>query len=188
MFICCVSFSQVKYGVKFGLNESVYRFYEYKFEKFKSGFNGGFIFQIPMHKNFFIQTEILYSEKGYKQEGDFPFTTYLDYITLPLLFGVKVKDKLSFAGGAEFNKLLSEEYKLTTGGAYRDSHKKFDAGFTIGVAFKFTKKFGVDARYFYGLVNGYETYVTDQYGNITETKYVGNNRVYQFNIFYLISK
>ena len=72
---------------------------------------------------------------------------------------------------------------------FTDEHKKFDMAINAGLSFKLTKSLGIDARYAYGIVHSRKIlYVGGPNGNDIETKFAGNNRTYQFNIFYLFSK
>ena len=106
-------------------------------------------------------------------------------MAIPVLYGYSASGKLSVLAGVEFAMLLSED--RTPSAWYQDMHKKIDLGLAVGLAYKITRQFGVDARYSYGILPNAKVYVMDSNGDIVP-KNDGNNRCYQLNLFYLISK
>ncbi|HLO43388.1 MAG TPA: porin family protein [Leadbetterella sp.] len=116
---------KVKIGIKLGGNYSNY--YDSKGEEFsadsKLGLAGGLFFGIPIGKFLGIQPEILYSQKGYKETGQFLGGTYkltrtTDYLDVPLLLSIKPAKFLTIQVGPQYSYLLKQkdvfENPLTT--------------------------------------------------------------------------
>lgn len=116
---------KVKVGLKIGGNYANY--YDSEGEKFnadsKLGLAGGLFFGIPIGKSLGIQPEILYSQKGYKETGQFLGGTYTltrttDYLDVPLLLSIKPAKFLTIQAGPQYSYLLKQkdvfENPLTT--------------------------------------------------------------------------
>lgn len=94
------SFSQIYIGAKGGLQYSWVNFQNDGDKDFLSqdpvfGFNAGVLFSFNVRKRFFLQTELLYSVKGRRYEGEIDpsleNTARLRYIELPLIYKVDFK-------------------------------------------------------------------------------------------------
>jgi opacity protein-like surface antigen len=186
------SFGQINFGIKAGVNLSNTKNIGSPDSKTKLGFNGGILAEIELSKKLIIQPEILYSGKGHK----FPKTTFngggtlnLNYVSIPLLGGFRPNDKLSILLGPEFNFLTKANSKFD--GSNHDvskNYRKFDLAIDLGVAYNIKKGLGVELRYSYGFEDLADVILTDQFGNDMGTDRIGSNRVFQFGLFYKISK
>jgi hypothetical protein len=116
---------KVKVGIKVGGNYTNY--YDSQGDVFSSdskfGLAGGVFFGIPIGKFLGIQPEILYSQKGYKETGQFLGGTYTlsrttDYLDVPLLLSIKPAKFLTIQAGPQYSYLLKQkdvfENPLTT--------------------------------------------------------------------------
>jgi len=112
--------SKVKFGLKAGINYS--NNYDSEGEEFvsesKVGMAGGIFLGIPIGKFLGIQPEILYSQKGYKETGQFLGSTYAltrttDYLDVPLLVSIKPVKFLTIQAGPQFSYLLKQKDLFT---------------------------------------------------------------------------
>src|SRR5436190_7695965 len=81
--------AQIKFGVKAGANFSKFGGKGAKDEgaspKFKAGFTGGGLVNIPINEMLSVQPEVLYSMEGSKYEiGGEKFTYNMDYVNIPV--------------------------------------------------------------------------------------------------------
>lgn len=111
---------KVKFGLKGGINYS--NNYDSEGEEFvsesKVGFAGGIFLGIPIGKFLGIQPELLYSQKGYKETGQFLGSTYeltrtTDYIDVPLLVSIKPVKFLTIQAGPQFSYLVKQKDVFT---------------------------------------------------------------------------
>jgi hypothetical protein len=76
----------------------------------KLGLNGGFTAQLPISKNFFFSTEILYTQKGAKsrtfQGVPLQYRLKLNYAEIPLLFNFQEKHAVNFGLGLSYGRLI----------------------------------------------------------------------------------
>lgn len=107
---------KAKFGVKVGANYS--NNYDSKGEEFtaesKVGMAGGVFLAIPLGKVFGIQPEILYSQKGFKETGQFLGSNYTltrttDFIDVPLLVSVKPVKFLTLHAGPQYSYLMKQK-------------------------------------------------------------------------------
>src|SRR5438128_10128455 len=106
-FICLISFSQTRFGVKGGLNISKAKNLTASQQE-RYSFHAGVNFQQAISKKVFFQTELLYSSKGHSFTSDFASNNganRLNYLSIPVLFGYRVHDRLSILFGPELNYL-----------------------------------------------------------------------------------
>ncbi len=159
------------------------------------GPNGGMTIDIPLKKNIFCQTGLVYSHKGYKYEGVYydlfgtlirdKSSINLHYLSLPVLVGYSLKDRWHFFLGPQLSYLLAGRNKLKDGGSTSpDYYHKFDFGAMIGTEYKLFKQLGVYAGYDYGISKFMKTALFDSSGNPTGYKNVGSNRTIFLGIFY----
>jgi len=155
------------------------------------GMNTGLFTQYSLDKKFFLNTGLQYSSKGYNAKFASQSTTtnmILNYISIPTLIGFSVTNNLAFLFGPEFNYLTSAKSKNDSNKSdITDDFKKFDIGLDLAIKSNFSKRFGVELRYNYGLskIQNVTIYVNGQlFGSST----LGNNRVFQINLFYTFKK
>lgn len=115
--------SKLSYGIKAGLNLS--NVYDTKSEDFnvdpKFGFVTGVFVAIPIGKYLGLQSEILFSQKGYKASTtylgivDYEFKRTSNYIDLPLLISFKPTELLTFVAGPQISYLIKQIDEVTNG-------------------------------------------------------------------------
>lgn len=187
LLIANSSFGQIRLGLKAGVNAANFTgFDEYKM---RAGFNAGPIVQINIAKLFFVQSELLYSLKGFKY--DYEDSTWSDhstislrYITLPVLFGFKAGNSFSVKLGPEIGRLLSARNETVNFDISR-LYKKFDVGGDLALAYSY-KKLALDLRYNYGLKKLLHGTFGDPYGNALEERDYGTNRAFQLSVCYFL--
>lgn len=138
----------MKIGIKAGLNFS--NVYDANEESFaadgKFGFVGGLLVHIPIGEYFGFQTEVLYSEKGFKGNGtllgsNYSFTRTTSYIDIPLQFAIKPTDFLTILAGPQYSFLIKQkdEFNSNFGTATQeeeirnDNIRKNILGFITGI-------------------------------------------------------
>ncbi len=186
-----LSYSQINFGVKSGINIATTRDF-IEFPKNRVGWYAGGSAKTLLKKRYFLQTELLFSTKGNGVDqlnpigapnGVFRF----NYLNFPIFLGYKIDHKTSVVFGAEFGYLISAQIFYQSVGTTiisKNIPSKFDAGIDIGLEYNIIKNFGIEVRYNYGLRTFYET---DAIGNRTvQTK--GANRVFQIGVNYAFYK
>jgi len=143
----------VRLGIKAGANLSNLSgdlTNEDRFEN-KTGFVGGIMLNAPIVDNFFsIQPELLYSQKGFKNNGSALFNQYryegkanFNYLDLPVLAKIKA-GPVFFEAGPQFSYLLNrkDETRRYLGTVYQDytsterdlsNVNRFEIGYAAGV-------------------------------------------------------
>jgi hypothetical protein len=190
IFFIAQSWAQTDYGFKAGLSLSKLGSYQYSsHDHSKTGFNGGLFAKINLSPSFFVQPEITYSAKGFKfswpeldQRGDLN----LNYISVPVLAGIKLNNKLNILAGPEFSYLINATSDYYGKWNVTDLHDRFDLAADFGIGYNINKRLGAELRYSYGfdLVNGPAIGLpTTEFGIID-----GSNKVLQFGLFYNFSK
>jgi Outer membrane protein beta-barrel domain len=191
-FLITFSFGQINFGVKAGLNISNTKDIAPAGNTAKLGFNAGFITSININKIFIIQPELLYSVKGYKFPGT-PYnsngTASFNYISVPLLLGYCITDKLTVLAGPELNFLTNANSKFD-GSNYDISKnfRKFDLAVDLGVVYKIKNGLGMEVRYSHSLKDLANVIILDPFGNEIEERKVGSHRVFQIGLFYKFKK
>lgn len=187
--ISYLSYCQISFGVKSGINIATTKDI-ITFPKNRIGWYVGGIANIPIHKNIFLQPELLFSTKGYRYiDGAFGSTTSrrLNYIAVPILLDYKIDQKLSLLFGTEIGYLLSAQLIFSNNERFNISKNypvKLDVGLDIGLNYKIVRRIGIEIRYNYGFKN---MYTTDAAGNRIGEAW-GGNRVFQIGGFYSLNK
>lgn len=131
----------------------------------KLGLNAGGAAFILLPKNFSVNFEILYSQKGARASSnqltnDVLKKIVLDYVDVPVLINYHDKDKEGndvaiFGVGVIFNSLV--RYKLEdiygTLSPGTEIYERFGAEAAANVTFVFARKFGINLRFAYSLNN-----------------------------------
>lgn len=178
---------QIRFGLKAGVNAAIVA--DNDWTKTRFGINAGPVAQINVGKMFFVQSELLYSLKGFKY--DYEDSTWSDhatislhYINLPVLLAFKAGKNFSIKLGPEIGWLLSarnETAKIDISDIYDD----FDFGADLGLSYSY-KKLALDIRYNYGIKKVIHVLRTDPFGNPLGEREFGKNRVLQFSVCYFI--
>ncbi|QHT71359.1 PorT family protein [Rhodocytophaga rosea] len=157
--------TQIRFGVKGGLNLTNLYVDDVDDEKMKAGLHAGVWMKAPLGEYFAIQPELMWSSKGTKigsyrnipftQDGDIRFN--LNYIDLPVLAAVTL-GPVSIQAGPYVSYLFNANVKnlredLSTGMVAEldeDDFQRVDYGLAGGLAVDI-KGFQIGARYMYGL-------------------------------------
>lgn len=151
---------------------------------------GGY-WRVPIGSDMFVQPELLYSVKG-SNLSDFFYSDDLEfrmnYLSLPVMLGIKAGDRWAFSLGPELSKLLSGRFNVgDTESQGSDGYSQFDFGLDAGVDFAITPGLGVYLRYNYGLVDVLQVQFTDENGQSLGGFNEGKNRCLQVGISWVIS-
>ena len=186
VLVSTFSYSQVRFGVKSGINIATVKDLNND-PKNRIGWYGGGFANIAIKENFFLHPELLFSTKGYRSIGniinDKKTATRLNYLALPILLGYKIDNKTSLFLGPEFGYLISVYSKTPYNESFDVSNSfpvKIDIELAAGLNYNVSKNMGLEIRYTYGLKN---MYATDADGVRIGERYAGN-RVFQMGLNY----
>jgi hypothetical protein len=182
-FFCFISFGQIRLGVKGGLNIANAKNLTASPQE-RYSFHAGFNLQQTINKKMFFQPELLYSSKGHSFTSDFASSdgaNRLDYLSIPVLFGYRVDDRLSILLGPEFNYLLKSAVRYDRAVSnFTKQYPRFDAGIDLGLAYRINKKLGAELRYYYGFNTLYYT----DFAGVKHDEVKGANRTFQAGVTY----
>ena len=174
----------VKYGIKAGLNFSNLNItpaidgVQPTDNSSQMGIAAGFILHIPLSDKWFINPEVLYSQKGasfnyafthdyeLNQRDEYKTTNplTLSYVELNPTISYKANDKLALNFGPSVSFLIGEDYDYTqdpvrditntahilTDGLVETA--SLDVGLNLGISYFFTEHFFVDSRVYTGFI------------------------------------
>ena len=174
----------VKYGIKAGLNFSNLNItpaidgVQPTDNSSQMGIAAGFIVHIPLSDKWFINPEVLYSQKGASfnyafthdyeidQRDEYKTTNplTLSYVELNPTISYKATDKLALNFGPSVSFLIGEKYDYTQD-PVRDltnttsilteglvETESLDVGLNLGISYFFTEHFFVDSRVYTGFI------------------------------------
>ena len=166
-------FSQIKIGIKAGLNVSLmegnnyFTNYAYSIERpiDLPAYHLGIVSEVPILKHLSLQPEIIYSTAGYKyfsngerfnsmnSTTDPDVTEYLSFVSLPILIKVKLAG-VGFLFGPQIDRLVLAQRKIhdyEKANASRDYNMGNTYSAVIGLDYTFRFGLGFHARYTHGL-------------------------------------
>ena len=158
------------------------------------GFHAGMYRRFAVTPNLYLQSEILYSQKGSKLHKDnliddveLDFSRRYDYVSTTLLLGYKAGNILSFQLGAEGSYLMNVQTKFN-GESNSDNSDFADYDFSLaaGVQAQFNR-FGVYARYVHGFTEMPGVYFTDVNGASFALIEDGKHRTFMLGASFLFS-
>lgn len=123
---------RILFGLKAGTNYS--NVYDTKGEAFdakgKIGFVAGAFLAVPLGKMIGFQPEILFSQKGFKADGDLFGTSYslkrtTSYLDIPLLFAVKPVGFLTLLAGPQYSYLMNQKYDFVNASSSIEQEEAF---------------------------------------------------------------
>ena len=202
-----------KYGIKVGLNFSSLSISSIEGVKptvnsSQIGIAAGACVYIPLSDKWYINPELLYSQKGASFDYDFTHTfgndkeSYettnqltLSYVELNPTISFKASDKLALNFGPSISFLIGEKYSqnpakfnlndslsLITDGLVKAA--TLDIGLNLGLSYFITENFLVDARVYTGFMKASE--VTQPYkGEVPDPDYTLKNKAIVFSLAYL---
>lgn len=107
---------ELKFGMRAGGNVSnVWDESDNDFQaNSKLGFAGGAYLSIPLGKYVGVQPSMIFSQKGFQEQGsflgsDFTFTRTTNYLDIPVLFEFKPTPKLTLVAGPQYSFLMSKQ-------------------------------------------------------------------------------
>ena len=173
----------IKYGIKAGLNFSSLNISSIQGvqpadNSSKIGIAAGFIVHIPLSDKWFVNPEVLYSQKGasfnyafthdyeLNQRDEYKTTNQLtlSYVELNPTISYKATDKLALNFGPSVSFLIGEKYVYTQDPAGFFSNTthvltdglvetaSLDVGLNLGVSYFFTEHFFVETRVYTGFM------------------------------------
>lgn len=179
-------FSGTRFGASAGLNFSNLRNIHGDSNS-RLGFHAGGLALIPVSNSeeFFIQTELAYSQKGEKNDTNLGSELYqLDYLDVPVLFKPYFSDNESefyALVGPKFSFLLNDKVKdpTTAGAGYHDDkYKSFDLGIVAGIGFSFQRRYEIDLRYEYGMTDVVENDASNEEQNNTSNLHLSLSYIF----------
>ncbi len=197
-------FSQVDFGVIAGPNYSNAKFKaknnQFPVEGtgnqvFLLGFHAGLLLDVKISDLFSIESNILYSQKGYRftdpnlREGG---KNLINYITVPITIGYQIFPKTTLQLGPELGYLVSSEFKTVN--ILADFSNLYNRNFSLaglaGINYAFTDYLELGIRYSHGITRMNEDNfitITDDNGaplGVVDLK--PKSRVFQLSMRYRI--
>lgn len=131
------------------------------------------------------QTELLYSLKGTNQQmrgNSGKLREHYHYLSIPLALKYQIFPSLEFQLGIELSILLaSDQYRSTI--RILDQDRKLDIGALGGLCYSFSERFGIEARYVFGLLPLSNLTIFDQVA-APEVDYSWFNQVLQVGLIF----
>jgi len=183
IFFTQTLFSQINYGIKFGMNYSKVNvdsnFPEIEVvnhNSFKYGFHIGAVVKITISDKFSVNTEFLYSDKGSStNKGDdanyYEFNLY--YLDFPVTINYKATNNLYFQLGVEPGYLSATNFEdYFEEGILK--YNSFDLEALVGVEY-YIRKIGIGVRYGYSVIPILDKTYTDNGKTIGSAKFHNSN-------------
>ncbi|TXK48060.1 PorT family protein [Pontibacter qinzhouensis] len=196
MLSCHLGFGQFVKEIRAGLSYATVQFQDAALQDATSerpGYFAGLVAQQELNKKWFLRQELVYAVKGHKQyySSSSPALVSYHYLTLPLLVGYKVADKLSFNLGPELALVGPVMYR--SGQHSSNLHQLenlnvFDVSAMAGLSYQFLPRAAVDMRYSHGFRNSRNVQFYNSSGLHEQTKQDGKHRVLQVGLNYSIRK
>jgi len=185
-------FSQINYGIKFGMNYSKVNVDNNftsievaNYNSFKLGFHIGAVVRISISDKISVNAELLYSDKGSSNnKGNdaeyYEFNLY--YLDFPLTLNYKVAKDLYLQLGIEPGFLSSSNFD----DYYREGviqYNSFDLGALVGAEY-FIRKIGIGMRYGHSIIPIFDKTYTFNEKTIGRAKsYNSNFQIYFTYLF-----
>lgn len=157
--------AQLKAGVKAGLNYSDLKVtsdreqFENHYSPFLSVHAGGYGTYYVTSK-IFIQGELLFSQTGFihPEDDTVPLpaekgTAKINQLSIPVLFGFKMKENLSLSTGLSYNHILSSKDKTDSGETDLRWYTELDVEAILNLDYAITKRINSSLRYSHGLIS-----------------------------------
>jgi len=157
--------------------------------KLKPGFNVGINAEIPVGIDFYLQPGVIFSQKGYKFDGDDDDKVNISYVEVPVNFIYKPElgtGKMLLGFGPYFGVAVGASYKPDGSGEDVDYKfksdltaaeavgttpylKRFDAGGNLLVGYEFANKLSFQLNAQLGMLKINPTVEGDEYGKMKNT-------------------
>ena len=158
------SFAQMEYGVKGGVGLSNTTIV-HGVSKERVGFLAGGVAKYQLttrNENHYLQAEVLYTTQGeyslYKEGGD-KYKAFLNYINIPIMYKYYFDDQgkdFFVEGGPQLGFKVSEKFDENEPERTNNVPKSFDLAFNIGGGYSIDRKYEINLRYQYGLIDTYD--------------------------------
>lgn len=158
------SFAQVEFGVKGGVGLSNTTIV-HGVSKERVGFLAGGVVKYQLttkNENHYLQAEVLYTTQGeyslYKEGGD-KYKAFLNYINIPIMYKYYFDDQgkdFFIEGGPQLGFKVSEKFDTDEPEIGNNVPKSFDLAFNIGGGYSIDRKYEINLRYQYGLIDTYD--------------------------------
>lgn len=168
--------AQVSYGAKGGFNLSNVRGSDVSGNKTKLGIHVGGYVSVPVTDQFSVQPELVFSTQGDKvvQKGEPDSKLNTSYLNIPVMAKYTLESGFFAETGPQLGFLLSAKAKE---GSYKtdikDSFKKVDLSWALGVGYLTDFDLGINLRYNFGITK------LDKDGDVKVY-----NSVFQAGVFY----
>lgn len=123
----------ISFGIKAGANISnIIKDGDKDFKTaFKPGFNAALFLEIPIIKEFSVQPELQYSQKGYKATASvlgipYEYRVTTNYIEIPILAKLKTSNQFAIVVGPQYSFLTSTNTKFITPNSTLENNVKND--------------------------------------------------------------
>ena len=186
--------AQIRPGLKLGMNFSTYKLgKESDAQPIRIGINTGLVAQIPISKKFYVQPELLYTQKGHRYPSQSAFSggkENFDYLALAAVVGYKIIPQLHVGIGPEVGYLLKQKIELDNGNIFGDdpNFDDWDVSLDFNLAFYPAPNFAFELRAQRGIKKIYDAILTDQYGNQVGVITLGRNHLFQVNAVYFLAR
>jgi hypothetical protein len=179
-----ISFSQIRYSAKAGMNLSHWSTEGYaSLVAFHAG--GGVIFDL--NDIYSLQTELLYSGKGSELPNYIPSNPMRfsqQYLSMPIVLGYRLK-QVTFKLGQEVSYMIDSKIEVNEQEQeVPEAFKKWDWAIVGGASLQMIADLFLEVRYIYGLVDVIEVSFTDENGQDLGTLRDGKHRVLQLGVRY----
>ncbi|MFV0186074.1 PorT family protein [Empedobacter falsenii] len=157
------SFAQMEYGVKGGVGLSNTTIV-HGVSKERVGFLAGGVAKYQLttrNENHYLQAEVLYTTQGeysLKEGGD-KYKAFLNYINIPIMYKYYFDDQgkdFFVEGGPQLGFKVSEKFDVGEPESENNIPKSFDLAFNIGGGYSIDRKYEINLRYQYGLIDTYD--------------------------------
>ena len=183
----CTANAQARFGARLALTESTISSSTSSDTKLRMGFSAGAFSQIEIGKRFLARPEVSYLLKGARYEipGTSDSKQAFHNLSIPLLMGYRIGQKISVFLGPQVDFLVKAKLKTSNGTIDNKSiYKTTEFSGVIATSYQLNNKLGIDFRYTQGLSPILEIEVQDGFGNITEV-IKRKTYVFQLGLTYL---
>lgn len=176
-----LSFAQLEFGVKGGVGISNTTIV-HGVSKERIGFLAGAVAKYPLttrNENHYIQAEVLYTNQGeysLPKENGHKYKAFLNYINIPIMYKYYFDDQgkdFFLEAGPQLGFKVSEKFDEGEPEIENNIPKSFDLAFNIGGGYSIDRKFEINLRYQYGLIDTYDYVKWDNKTNRTSLLSLG---------------
>ncbi len=196
ILIGSIAYSQATLGLKAGINSNTLIIDEDDFETIdkRNAFVGGLYIKVG-EGTFFIQPEVLYSQKGGEygystitNQMDTTFSNKVNYLDIPVMVGINFGESVTIHTGPVLNILITEKVEYNTNGdllRIDDTIFKDNTfGWAVGASFQY-RKFILGVRHEFSLIKIIDTFEVPDTDIVLDAH--GRNSLWQFSIAYQLT-